>query len=96
MKYLAIVGIFLIFQIDFLFASPLNAKIILELKNIVKRESSNNCNTPPYPGCGIFLVQSWYYNTKTKDCQKFISGACATKNNFPSREVCLKKCASNI
>ena len=51
------------------------------------------CSLPKVVGLCKALIQRYYYNTKTKKCEKFYYGGCGgNKNNFKTLSQCNGKC----
>ncbi|XP_067122223.1 papilin-like [Centruroides vittatus] len=51
------------------------------------------CHLKPEPGMCLAYMPRYYYNAKTRKCEKFIYGGCGgNANNFESQEACESKC----
>ena len=55
--------------------------------------AANICKLPKVTGPCRARIPRWYFNYKTKRCERFIYGGCrGNKNNFRSLSSCQKKC----
>ncbi|XP_059827447.1 actinia tenebrosa protease inhibitors-like [Hypanus sabinus] len=55
--------------------------------------SSNKCSDPKKSGPCKALIPRYYYNAKTRKCEKFKFGGCgATGNNFSKQSDCIALC----
>ena len=53
------------------------------------------CSLPKAEGICLAYFPSWYYNSKTGQCEEFVYGGCrGNMNRFYTREICLKTCES--
>ncbi|KFD57847.1 hypothetical protein M514_01080 [Trichuris suis] len=51
------------------------------------------CHLPMDQGPCKAILPRWYYNKKTRQCEKFIYGGCyGNENNFLTKEMCEAKC----
>ena len=55
--------------------------------------TANICKLPKVTGPCRARIPRWYFNDKTKRCERFIYGGCrGNKNNFKSLAGCQGKC----
>ena len=55
--------------------------------------SGNHCSLPMEIGFCKAAMPRFYYNSLTGECEKFTYGGCGgNKNNFLTKESCLKEC----
>ncbi|XP_070795480.1 BPTI/Kunitz domain-containing protein-like [Pituophis catenifer annectens] len=53
----------------------------------------NFCQLPPEKGPCNYKTKRWFYDMKTKDCQRFTFGGCGGNfNNFKGFRACWKTC----
>jgi len=55
------------------------------------------CRLPPVTGPCRAYFSRYFFNTTSKQCEKFIFGGCqGNSNNFPTLELCQEKCQEDV
>uniref|UniRef100_A0A1I7SAP0 Kunitz/Bovine pancreatic trypsin inhibitor domain protein n=1 Tax=Bursaphelenchus xylophilus TaxID=6326 RepID=A0A1I7SAP0_BURXY len=57
--------------------------------------STNPCTVPLNQGMGYHIINRWYYNSATRQCERFVyKGSHGNENNFLVRDQCEATCPS--
>uniref|UniRef100_A0A8C3XPQ2 BPTI/Kunitz inhibitor domain-containing protein n=1 Tax=Chelydra serpentina TaxID=8475 RepID=A0A8C3XPQ2_CHESE len=74
----------------------IGASAVLFAWRTLLRPSNAICQLPAEPGPCFAYMPSYFYNSATKRCEKFIYGGCqGNGNRFPNMDECLKTCGSS-
>ena len=79
---------------EFIYGGCFGNQNRFETKEACEERCVATCFQSPKTGPCEALIQRWFYNAKSGDCEKFTYGGCeANMNNFLSKEDCEDECA---